>query len=150
LDRGPVARDGRLLSPDAGGGNLSDCQPTLGVVMLYARDVQRSAAFCRSHFGFVPVMPAVEGLITLPSASGRARIVIHQAAKSVKLGLAAAKLIFDVRDIEAFKAQAAVNGLMFGGTHRADGYSFSTGKDPDGNSVSISSRDLRDLRAAEG
>jgi hypothetical protein len=59
-------------------------------------------------------------------------------------------LVFDVRDIEAFKAQAAVNGLMFGGTHRADGYSFSTGKDPDGNSVSISSRDLRDLRAAEG
>lgn len=84
----------------------------------------------------------VEGLIELTCDSGAA-ILIHQAAKSVKLGQAGIKLMFSVEDVEAHKVRCAQAGLIFGATHQANGYVFSNTKDPDGNSVGISSRAFR-------
>lgn len=75
--------------------------------------------------------------------SGGTSILIHQAAKSVKLGQVGVKLMFDVPDVEAFKKRSAELGLVFGSTHIANGYSFANAKDPDKNSVSISSRAFR-------
>lgn len=117
----------------------------LGTVMVYARDMQRSAAFYRAHFGFETTGEVVEGLIELHAPGGGAGILIHQAAKSVKLGQAGVKLCFHVPDVEAFKAQALAQGLEFGPTHEAKGYAFANAKDPDGNAVSISSRAFRNL-----
>ncbi len=77
------------------------------------------------------------------ATSSGARIVLHRAAKSLKLGQVAVKLVFDVADIDAFKARAATQGLLFGSTHQANGYAFANAKDPDKNSVSISSRAFR-------
>lgn len=79
----------------------------------------------------------------MESPSGGAWIVIHRAAKSVKPGQVGVKLVFDVADIEAFKARSAALGLEFGSTHQADGYTFANAKDPDKNSVAISSRACR-------
>jgi hypothetical protein len=45
--------------------------------------------------------------------------------------------------VDAFKQQSEPRGLKFGATHRADGYVFANAKDPDKNSVSISSRAFR-------
>jgi hypothetical protein len=70
-------------------------------------------------------------------------ILVHQAAKSVKLGQAALKLVFAVEDVDAFKAKSTELGLTFGSTHQANGYVFANAKDPDNNSVSISSRAYR-------
>ena len=53
------------------------------------------------------------------------------------------KLSFAVRDVDAFKAHAESLGFKFGSTHMAHGYSFANVKDPDKNSVSISSRAYR-------
>lgn len=117
--------------------------PVLGTVMVYARDMQRSAAFYRTHFGFETTGEVVEGLIELHAPGGGAGILVHQAAKSVKLGQAGVKLCFHVPDVEAFKAQARAQGLEFGPTHQASGYAFANAKDPDGNAVSISSRAFR-------
>ena len=69
--------------------------------------------------------------------------MIHRAAKSVKLGQVGVKLIFDIADVEGFKVESSARGLEFGATHQADGYSFANAKDPDGNSISISSRAFR-------
>ena len=81
---------------------------------------------------------------------GGASIRVHQAAKSVKLGQVGVKLSFAVRDVEAFKAKAAELGLKFGNTHVGKGYSFANAKDPDKNSVSISSRAyMRKARGSE-
>ncbi|SAL47400.1 hypothetical protein AWB65_03785 [Caballeronia humi] len=66
--------------------------------------------------------------------------MVHKAAKSVKTGQVTVKLVFDIEDIEAFKAQCATQGLEFGSSRQADGYRFANAKDPDGNSISISSR----------
>lgn len=117
--------------------------PVLGTVMVCARDMQRSAAFYRTHFGFEATGEVVEGLIDLQAPNGGAGILIHQAAKSVKQGQAGVKLCFHVPDVEAFKAQALPQGLEFGPTHQANGYAFANAKDPDGNTVSISSRAFR-------
>lgn len=112
----------------------------LGTIIIYARDMQKSAAFYSNHFGFQTTGIVNEGLIELKAPDGGADILLHQASKGVKLGQVGVKLSFHVRDIEAFKMQAASGGLMFGATHLENGYSFANAKDPDKNSVSISSR----------
>jgi predicted enzyme related to lactoylglutathione lyase len=115
----------------------------LNTFILYARDMQKTAAFYQRHFGFESSGEVVEGLIELKAPTGGAGILIHQAAKSIKLGQAGLKLMFDVEDIEGFKREAATRGLKFGATHAANAYAFANAKDPDGNSVAISSRAFR-------
>jgi predicted enzyme related to lactoylglutathione lyase len=115
----------------------------LGTIILYARDMRKSAEFYRQYFGFETSGEVVEGLIELSAAEGGASILIHHAAKSIKLGQVGVKLSFHVADIESFKAQAATQGLKFGATHQANGYAFANAKDPDQNSISISSRAFR-------
>ncbi|WP_041362106.1 VOC family protein [Methylovorus sp. MP688] len=117
--------------------------PVLGTIIIYARNIQASAAFYSKYFGFHTSGEVIDGLIELINPRGGASILIHQAAKSVKLGQAGLKLSFDVEDINDFILSARVNGLEFGSIHEANGYSFANVKDPDGNSVSISSRKFR-------
>lgn len=115
----------------------------LSTIVLYARDMQITADFYRKFFGFITAGEVVEGLIELTSPDAGASILIHQAAKSVKLGQVGVKLMFSVQDIEGFKKQSAKAGLVFGSTHQANGYAFANAKDPDKNSISISSRAFR-------
>ena len=118
----------------------------LGTIIIYSRDMQRAATFYHLHFGLETTGEIVEGLIELRPVSGGAGILIHQAAKSVKLGQVAVKLSFHVEDIPAFIAKASEKGLSFGPIHSANGYEFANAKDPDGNSISISSRAFRSSR----
>jgi predicted enzyme related to lactoylglutathione lyase len=117
----------------------------LSTIILYARDMKKTAAFYEKFFDFDTSSEIVEGLIELKSKTGGANILIHQAAKSVKLGQVGVKLSFDVKDIEAFKKEAEKRGLKFGATHEANGYAFANAKDSDKNSVSISSRAFRNV-----
>ena len=116
---------------------------SLNRILLYVRDVERACAFYQRYFGFTATRDNDDRIVELTSPHGGAILMLHPAAKGVKAGQATVKLVFDVEDVEAFKARCADEGLMFGATHRADGYSFANAKDPDGNSVSISSRDFR-------
>ena len=119
----------------------------LGTVIIYARDMSRSAAFYRDLFGFHTAGEVTDGLIELTAPAGGAAILIHQAAKSIKLGQVGVKLSFHVADVEAFKVRAASIGVKFGATHKANGYVFANAKDLDRNSVSISSRAFRKSKA---
>jgi predicted enzyme related to lactoylglutathione lyase len=118
-------------------------------IIIYAKNMQATSEFYQKYFGFIAAAngEVVEGLIELNAlnspTSGGVSILIHQAAKSVKLGQAGVKLVFSVEDVEAFKEQSAARGLVFGSTNLANGYSFANTKDPDHNSVSISSRAYR-------
>lgn len=118
-------------------------KPPLGTIIIYARDMQKTATFYVKHFGFQTSGEVVEGLIELSALSGGVSILIHQAAKSVKLGQVGVKLSFHVEDLAAFVAEAAANGLKFGALHQANGYAFANAKDPDKNAISISSRSFR-------
>lgn len=115
----------------------------LGTVIIYARNMQKTALFYSRHFGFKTTGEVVEGLVELHAPNGGTGILIHQAAKSVKLGQVGVKLSFHVQDVEAFAIEAEKNGLKFGVIHEANGYHFANAKDPDKNSVSISSRAFR-------
>lgn len=115
----------------------------LNTIMIYAKDMKRTAAFYKEYFGFNTSGEVVEGLIELTSQPSSTTLLIHQAAKSVKLGQASVKLVFSVQDVEGFKIQSAERGLVFGSTHQANGYAFANAKDPDKNTVSISSRAFR-------
>jgi predicted enzyme related to lactoylglutathione lyase len=119
----------------------------LGTIIIYARDMQKTAAFYSRHFGFETTGEVREGLIELRAPNGGAGILIHQAAKSIKLGQVGVKLSFHVADVAAFAADAATRGLKFGTVHQANGYAFANAKDPDKNSVSISSRAFRQIAA---
>lgn len=116
---------------------------SLGTIIIYARDMQKTAAFYSKHFGFETSGEVVEGLIELRASHSGSGILIHQAAKSVKLGQVGVKLSFHVTDVAAFSVIAEKNGLKFGVVHEANGYSFANAKDPDKNSINISSRAFR-------
>ena len=118
----------------------SPASPPLVRVILYVRDMEKSAAFYERHFGFQRIDAGVDDLIHLESPSNGLGLMILQAAKSVKLAQAGVKLVFQVEDIEGFKAKSAKAGLKFGATHSGPNYAFANAKDPSGNSVQISSR----------
>jgi catechol 2,3-dioxygenase-like lactoylglutathione lyase family enzyme len=112
----------------------------LGRITLYVRDVERTIAFYAKHFGFEILRLEGDRIVELIGPKRGANLLIHAAAKSVKTGQVTVKLVFDVEDVEGFAAGAAKNGLKFGAPHKGDGYLFANAKDPDGNSIAISSR----------
>ncbi|MFJ3044565.1 VOC family protein [Herbaspirillum chlorophenolicum] len=116
---------------------------SLNTILIYARNPAVTSAFYKEHFGFNTTGEMHEGLIELNAPGIGINLLVHQAAKSLKFGQAVVKLMFSVSDVESFKAESAKKGLEFGSTHQANGYQFANAKDPDGNSVSISSRDYR-------
>jgi catechol 2,3-dioxygenase-like lactoylglutathione lyase family enzyme len=118
-------------------------QAMLGTIIIYARDIPKTVAFYRDHFGFETTGEVVEGLVELRARNGGANILVHQAAKSVKLGQVGVKLSFHVHDVVQFVQAAQGQDLKFGTMNQANGYSFANAKDPDNNSISISSRAFR-------
>ncbi len=112
-------------------------------IALYTRDPEKIVAFYAQHFGFLIRPDNDGGLIELICPEGGANLLILKAAKSVKVGQVTVKLIFDVENIEEFRQNSARNGLIFGSTHKTDGYEFSNAKDPDNNNLSISNRAFR-------
>ena len=119
--------------------------PILNVIVIYAKDMQRTAAFYQRYFGFTSTGEVVEGLIELVAPTGGANLLILPAGKGVKLGQAGVKITFSVPDVEAFKVTSAEQGLVFGSTHQANGYTYANAKDPNGNALSISSRAFRSV-----
>ncbi|MEM5583987.1 MULTISPECIES: VOC family protein [unclassified Roseibium] len=113
-------------------------------IILYVKDVDRSAAFYALHFGFSVLQSPSDRITELIPADGGARLLLHKAGKAQKLGQVLVKLVFDIEDIPGFCETAKSNGLVFGSPHQADGYQFANAKDPDGNSLQVSSRAFRD------
>jgi predicted enzyme related to lactoylglutathione lyase len=114
--------------------------PPLNKIVIYARDIKKTATFYERFFGFEARTDPDGGIIELVSKDSGANILIHQAAKSIKLGQVGVKLVFQVDDVELFKQQSEKLGLKFGSTHSNADYSFANAKDPDKNSVCVSSR----------
>jgi predicted enzyme related to lactoylglutathione lyase len=119
--------------------------PPIARVILYVRDIPTVAGFYERFFSMKPLPGATDGWVELGGMAGSCTIALHQAAKSQKSG-AAIKLVFGVTDVEAFVQARKKEGLKFGVIHRPDGFEFSNTKDPAGNSISVSSRGLRNER----
>ena len=116
---------------------------SLGRLVLYTKDMDKTSTFYETLFGFVPRHIPGDRIIELSPAQGGAALMLHPAARSQEQGQAQLKLVFDVPDVTAFCTRAADLGYPFGKEHAADGYSFANIKDPSGNSVQVSSRAFR-------
>lgn len=115
-------------------------QPVLSRIMLYVKDVQTTCDFYENHFGFIAERAADDRVVELMPANCGVIIMVHPAAKGVKVGQVTVKLVFDIEDVDGFMKKSLAKGLAFGTIHKAKGYTFANAKDPDGNSISISSR----------
>ena len=109
-------------------------------ILLYVRDVERTAHFYKTLFGLE--IHRVEGdrIVELVDPEGGTNLMLHPAAKGQKTGQSTVKLVFSVPDVDTFCAASSALGFPFGPVHRTADYSFANLKDPDGNSVSVSSR----------
>ena len=115
-------------------------EATLGRIIIYAKNVERMCSFYEKFFGFKSRSLPEDRIIELVPPHGGACLMLHPAAKSVKTGQVTVKLVFDVRDVQKFCDHSLKNGLKFGTIHQADSYSFSNAKDPEKNSIQVSSR----------
>ena len=111
--------------------------PQLSSLVLYVKNLPRIAAFYIQHFGFIARVQVHDDLLELRSSDGQCSLLVHQASKGHRVGQSCVKLVFEVDDVEAFKAQALQNGLKFGKTHKGEGYEFSNARDPAQNPIQI-------------
>ncbi|WP_159995401.1 VOC family protein [Roseomonas sp. 18066] len=115
----------------------------LSRVVLYVRDVEETARFYATHFGFRVTRAEGDRIVELVPTDGGAILMLHPASKGQRPGQSLVKLVFDVEDVEGFCRSAAERGLTFGPVHQADGYCFANAKDPGLNAISVSSRAFR-------
>ncbi|WEZ83317.1 VOC family protein [Rhizobium sp. 32-5/1] len=112
-------------------------------IVLYTRDVDATARFYEQHFSFIQMDDPGDRITELRHPEGGAILMLHKAGKAQRMGQVLVKLVFDVEDVAAYIAARASDGLAFGPIHHADGYTYANAKDPDGNSISVSSRAFR-------
>jgi catechol 2,3-dioxygenase-like lactoylglutathione lyase family enzyme len=116
--------------------------PQISRVILYVKNIPKTAEFYEGFFGMRRLPGATDGWVELASASGGSTIALHQASVAQKSG-AAMKIVFGVEDVRGFKEEKEREGLKFGVVHAVEGFEFCNAKDPAGNSISISSRGLK-------
>jgi predicted enzyme related to lactoylglutathione lyase len=114
--------------------------PPITRVMLYVKDIPKVAAFYTTHFGFRALPQRQTDLLEVTSTSGQFSLLLHQASKGHRVGQSCIKLVFDVEDIDGFKAEAEKEGLVFGETYKGEGYEFANARDPAENPIQISRR----------
>ena len=115
--------------------------PSISRVILYVKDMARTAEFYRRYFGMIPLPTTKNDWMELVPEGGGCSIALHKASVSQKSG-AAIKIVFGVADVNEFKKKSEEAGLKFGVIHQTDGFEFANAKDPSGNSIQISSRGL--------
>ncbi len=109
-------------------------------LILYTRRMDEMTAFYHRHFGYTAFRNEADRIVELRPAGGGAILMLHPAAKGQREGQAQVKLVFDVRDVAAFRDSLIADGLPVGPLHDGGGYVFANLKDPSGNSLSISGR----------
>ena len=113
-------------------------------VAFYVRDIAAIAEFYAHHFGFTARYNEKKDKAVLSPAAGGCQLVLLQASKGHKIGQSIVKLIFDVADVPAMKAEQAKKGLKFGTIHTGPTYKFANARDPEKNLISISDAYLVD------
>jgi hypothetical protein len=112
----------------------------LGRIVIYAKNLEKMRVFYETFFGYESRQLPNDRIVELIPPGSGAVIMLHPVAKGVKTGQVTVKLGFDVKDVEQFRNECLKKGLKFGTVHQAGKYSFSNAKDPDKNSITISSR----------
>jgi catechol 2,3-dioxygenase-like lactoylglutathione lyase family enzyme len=110
--------------------------PPINRIVVYTKKLPEMVAFYTRFFGFKAHQRDGDRIVELQPRSGGLSIMLHPAGKGKKEGQTSIKLVFDIENVEAFRAQLGAAGLDFGPIHYADGYAFANAKDPSNNSIS--------------
>lgn len=113
---------------------------SIGRIILYAQDVDAMVAFYAHHFGFRARTVLGEPITELAPVEGGAMLLIQKSSADHTHGQSILELVFDVVDVDDFVALAVERGLMFSSVVQAEGYRYARTKDPNGNTISVSSR----------
>jgi len=122
---------------------ISSPVPKLTRILLYVRDVEKTANFYVRFFGFSTLADPDDRIVELSNKQCGFTLMLHRASKGARVGQSTVKLVFDIEDVPTFCANCAEDGLDFGPMHKADGYVFANARDPAGNPISVSSRAFR-------
>ncbi|MCJ8507231.1 VOC family protein [Rhizobium lemnae] len=112
----------------------------VGRIILYAHDVDAMVAFYAHHFGFRARTAFDEAMTELTPVEGGAVLLIQKAGASLTYGQSILELVFDVVDVDDFVKRATERGLVFSPVVQAEGYRYARTTDPNGNTISVSSR----------
>lgn len=113
---------------------------SIGRIILYAQDVDAMVAFYAHHFGFRARTMLGEAITELAPVEGGAMLLIQKSSADHAHGQSILELVFDVVDVDDFVARAVERGLPFSSVVQAEGYRYARTKDPNGNTISVSSR----------
>lgn len=76
----------------------------LNTIIIYARNIAKTADFYRKYFGFTITGEVLEGLVELTSGGRGLTILVHQAAKSIKLDQAGVNSYLAFRILKGLNA----------------------------------------------
>lgn len=113
---------------------------SIGRIILYANDVDAMVAFYAHHFGFRAKSIPGEQVTELTPVEGGAILLIQNADAGLIHGQSILELVFDVIDVDDFVTRAIERGLPFSSVVQAEGYRYARTTDPNGNTISVSSR----------
>ncbi len=119
--------------------------PGIGRIVIYTKRIEEMVDFYGSAFGYRPIRHSDDRIVELQPPEDGLVLMLHPAGKGQHEGQALVKLVFDVEDVEGYRARLIDQGIAVGPIHNAGGYQFANAKDPSNNSVSISSRAFADL-----
>ncbi|MCA9247956.1 MAG: VOC family protein [Planctomycetales bacterium] len=112
-------------------------------IAIYAKDMEKTLLFYQKFFGFKVIANESDQLIELQNPGGGSGLVILPASKGHRAGQSCVKIVFDVKDVAAFRSAKLKQGLKFGAIHECDGYQYCNARDPGQNPIQISSRAYR-------
>jgi len=107
-------------------------------IILYVKNVEKVAEFYQRVFELEVIGAPEKGWLQL--GAGGCNLALHQAAKTADHRRAAAKIVFGVKDVAKAKALLESRGMKLGPIHVTPNSTFCTGKDPEGNLLSIGNR----------
>lgn len=114
----------------------------LGRVIIYTKRMPEMIAFYGTHFGYEVIERDGDRIIELRHPDGGASLLLHQAAKTQKEGQVLVKLVMNVPDVAAKRAELIAAGIKVGPLHDEIGYEFANLKDPSKNNINLSNRYL--------
>jgi catechol 2,3-dioxygenase-like lactoylglutathione lyase family enzyme len=108
-------------------------------IILFVPDVALVAAFYERHFDLKRLEGGDADWVEL--SAGGCNLGLHRAhGVGGDKAHSPAKVVFEVEDVHAAKAEFSKEGLEFGKVWEGAGYAFADAVDPAGNPIQISSR----------
>ena len=107
-------------------------------IVIDAKAAEKFAEFYRQIFELLNVGESENGWVT--RSAGSCHLALHRAAITADHRRAAAKMVFGVTDVAQAKRTLVARGFRLGATSLSLDSNFCTGRDPEGNHLSIGDR----------